>query len=119
MTDNQFDQLFNMVTKCVGGIQELQRDVGGLKTDVSELKTDVAELKTGQAEIRSDVAELKTDVAELKQGQIRLEAGQTRLEKEMQLTNKSFLYFQSDLMNLRAKVGVMEDEMEGKKQLSN
>ena len=29
MTDNQFDQLFNMVTKCVGGIQELQRDVTG------------------------------------------------------------------------------------------
>lgn len=47
MTGNRFDQLFNIMTRCVGGIQELQKDV--------------AELKTGQAE--------------LKQGQINLEAG--------------------------------------------
>lgn len=44
MTDNQFNQLFDLVTKSVTGVQEL-------KTDVAELKTDVAELKEGQAKL--------------------------------------------------------------------
>ncbi|MCY7376067.1 MAG: hypothetical protein LH472_08865 [Pyrinomonadaceae bacterium] len=105
MTDNQFEQLFGMVTKCVGGIQELQRDVTGLKTDVSELKT--------------DVSELKTNVAELKQGQINLEAGQARIENEMQKTNKSLVLFNDDLHNLRVKVAMVEDRIDEKKQLSN
>ena len=98
MTDNQFDQLFGMVTKCVGGIQELQKDV-------AEIKTDVAELKTGQAE--------------LKQGQINLEAGQARIENEMHKTNKSLTIFNDDLHNLRVRVGIVEDRLDEKKQLTN
>lgn len=66
MTDNQFNQLFDLVTKCVSGIQELKSDVSGLKSDVSELKSDVSGLK-------SDVSELKT--------------GQNRIEKQIRLNN--------------------------------
>ncbi len=126
MTDNQFDQLFNMVTKCVGGIQVLQKDVTEIKSDITELKTDVAELKGDVAELKGDVAELKTgqaelksDVAELKTGQAKLEAGQIRMEQELQKTNKSLTFFHTDLHELRVKVGLVEDRIEGKKQLSN
>lgn len=73
MTDNQFNQLFDLVTKCVSGIRELKNDVSELKIDVSELKTDVSQLK-------GDVSELKTNVSELSEGQ-------KRIEKEMRLNN--------------------------------
>ncbi len=53
MTDNQFDQLLDLVTKCVNGIQRLEGDVSVLKNDMSEVKADVSELK-------SDVSELKS-----------------------------------------------------------
>lgn len=76
MTDNQFTQLFDLVTKCVSGIQRIETDVAVLKTDVAELKVDVAVLKTDVAVLKTDVAELKTDATELKDGQ-------KRLEKEM------------------------------------
>ena len=73
MTDNQFNQLFDLVAKCVNGIQKIEGDVSELKSDVSELKSDVLELK-------SDVAELKSDVSELKDGQ-------KRIEKQIRLNN--------------------------------
>ena len=38
MTDNQFNQLFDLVTKSVTVTQEVQRDVSVLKADVSELQ---------------------------------------------------------------------------------
>lgn len=88
MTDNQFDQLFNIMTKCVGGIQELQKDV----------------------------AEIKTDVAELKKGQINLEAGQARIENEMHKNNKSLLIFNQDLHDLRVRVGIIEDRLDVQQQ---
>ena len=38
MTENQTKEMFNLLTKCVSGIQELKEDVSILKEDVSELK---------------------------------------------------------------------------------
>ncbi|MEJ7700546.1 MAG: hypothetical protein WKF71_12985 [Pyrinomonadaceae bacterium] len=45
MTENQTKEVFNLLTRCVNGIQEIREDVSILKQDVSELKTDVAELR--------------------------------------------------------------------------
>lgn len=98
MTDNQFTQLFNLVTKCVSGIQELRNDVTEIKTDVAELKTDVAELKT-------DVAELKTDVAELK-------VGQAKLEKELQINNRALAILTDESVRTRARVDILEQQRE-------
>lgn len=100
MEDKQFNKLFDLITRCVAGIRELQDDVAVIKTDVSELKT--------------DVAELKTDVAELKEGQIRLEAGQARLEKELQTTNKALDTLAGDSIRTKARVDLLEQ-----KELSN
>ena len=91
MTDNQFTQLFDLVTKSVNGVQRLGKDVAELKTDVAELK--------------SDVTILKTDVSELKQGQM-------RMEKELQITNKLLKIQQSDVMTFRARLEIPEDEKE-------
>ncbi|MGI8638567.1 MAG: hypothetical protein ACR2MG_01225 [Pyrinomonadaceae bacterium] len=88
MTDNQFTQLFDLVTKSVTGVQRLEKDV--------------AELKQGQARLETDVAELKS---ELKQGQM-------RMEKEMQITNKLLKIQQSDVMTFRARLEILEDEKE-------
>jgi chromosome segregation ATPase len=82
MTDNQFKQLFSLVTNCVNSIQDLRGDVSELKGDVSELKSDVSELKQGQQ----------------------------RLEKEMKLLGKSVSYLHSDMLNIRARVEVLEEE---------
>ena len=75
MTDNQFNQLFDLVTESVTGVQELKQDVSELKQDVSEVKQDMSEVK-------ADIVIIKSDVAEFKDGQ-------KRIEKEMRLKNQA------------------------------
>ena len=94
MTDNQFNQLFDLVTKSVNGIQRVEKDIIIIKEDVAELKTDVAELKT-------DVAELKTDVAELKEGQ-------KRIEKEVRLNTVAINEIASEQFRLKIRVDELE-----------
>ena len=107
MEDRQFNQLFDLITRCVTGIRELQTDVTIIKSDVAELKGDVAELK-------GDVAVLKGDVAELKGGQKRLEDGQVRLEKELQTTNRAFDLLAGESIRVKSRVDLLEQ-----KELSN
>jgi len=108
MTDNQFNQLFDLVTKSVTVTQEVQRDVSVLKADVSELKKDVSELK-------KDVSELKKDVSELKQGQIRIEedvselkAGQNRIEKQIRLNNDVVNEMAGEQLRIKSRITELE-----------
>lgn len=94
MTENQTKEVFNLLTRCVNGIQEIREDVSILKQDVAELKTDVSELKT-------DVAELKTDVAELKEGQ-------KRIEKEVRLNTVAINEIASEQFRLKIRVDELE-----------
>ncbi|MCY7347275.1 MAG: hypothetical protein LH614_13760 [Pyrinomonadaceae bacterium] len=94
MTENQTKEVFNLLTKCVVGIQEIRADVAILKTDVSELKADVSELK-------ADVSELKADVSELK-------AGQKRIEKEVRLNTFAVNEVVSEHFRLKIRVDEME-----------
>ncbi len=87
MTENQTKEVFNLLTKCVSGIQ-------GLQSDVSELKTDVSELK-------ADVSELKVDVAELK-------AGQQRIEKEVRLNTAAINEIASEQFRLKVRFNELE-----------
>lgn len=91
MPDNQFDRLFDLVTKSVKGVQSLEKGQ--------------AELKAGVAELKTEVAELKTDVGELEQGQM-------KLVKEMQIVNKSLIILHSDSLNIRAGIEILEQEKE-------
>lgn len=93
MEDKQFNQLFDLITRCVTGIRELQ---------------------DGQKNLQADVAELKDDVAELKEGQQRLEDGQARLEKELQTTNKAFDILAGESIRTKSRVDLLEQ-----KELSN
>ncbi len=81
MTDNQFNQLFDLVTKCVIGIQRLETDVSVLKTDVSELKSDVSELKQGQNRIEKQIRLNNAAVNELAGERLRINSRVTELEK--------------------------------------
>ncbi len=101
MTDNQFNQLFDLVTKSVTVTQEVQRDVSVLKADVSELK--------------KDVSELKKDVSELKQGQIRIEedvselkAGQNRIEKQIRLNNDVVNEIAGEQLRIKSRITELE-----------
>ena len=94
MTDNQFKQLFDLVTKSVVGIQELRTGQEELKGDVSELKTDVAELK-------ADVSELKADVSELK-------VGQNRIEKQIRLNNAAVNELAGEHLRINSRVVELE-----------
>ncbi|HXG84023.1 MAG TPA: hypothetical protein VNI84_08350 [Pyrinomonadaceae bacterium] len=82
MTDNQFNQLFDSVTKSVNGAQRLEK---------------------GQEVIRADIAELKTDVAELKEGQV-------KIDKSLQIVNRTLANIHGDWANLRSRVEILEDE---------
>jgi len=55
MTDNQFNQLFDLVTKCVNGVQRLEEGQKELRNGVGELKNDVTELKDGQNRIEKQI----------------------------------------------------------------
>ena len=74
MTDNQFNQLFDLVTKCVSGIQEL-------KSDVSEVKTDITELKEGQHRIEKQIRLNNAAVNEMAGEQLRMNSRVVELEK--------------------------------------
>lgn len=97
MEEKQFNRLFDLITRCVTGIRELQDSQKIIQTDVAELKT--------------DVAELKSDVAELKEGQNRLEAGQARLENEIQTTNRALDILAGESIRIKARVDVLEREI--------
>jgi chromosome segregation ATPase len=81
MTDNQFNQLFDLVTKCVNGIQELREGQGELKSDISELKVEVSELKEGQTRIEKQIRLNNAAVNEMAGEQLRINSRVTELEK--------------------------------------
>ena len=94
MTDNQFNQLFDLVTKSVNGVQRLEEGQKRLEGDVSELKRDVSELKR-------DVSELKRDVSELK-------TGQNRVEKQIRLNNAAVNEFAGEQVRIRGIITELE-----------
>ncbi len=94
MTENQTKEMFNLLTKCVTGIQELKDDVSILKQDVSILKEDVSILK-------QDVSEMKIDISELKQGQ-------KRIEKEVRMNTVAINEIASEQFRLKIRVDELE-----------
>ena len=108
MTENQTKEVFNLLTRCVNGIQEIREDVSILKQDVSILKQDVSELKTDVAELKTDVAILKTDVAELKTDVAELKEGQKRIEKEVRLNTVAINEIASEQFRLKIRVDELE-----------
>ncbi len=87
MTDNQFNQLFDLVTKTVTGIQEVKKDVSTLKQDM--------------AEVKQDISIFKTDVAELKEGQ-------KRIEKEVRLNTVAINEIAGEQFGLKIRVDELE-----------
>lgn len=94
MTDNQFNQLFDLVTKCASGIQRIEGDVSELKNDVSALKNDMSEVK-------GDISELKIDVSELK-------TGQNRIEKQICLNNAAVNELAGEQLRINVRVTELE-----------
>ncbi len=87
MTDNQFNQLLDLVTTSVNGIQRIEKDVAVLKEDMSEVKKDVSELK-------GDVAELKD--------------GQNRIEKQIRLNNAAVNELAGEQLRINSRVVELE-----------
>ena len=74
MTDNQFNQLFDLVTKCVNGIQRLEEGQ-------EELRNDVTELKDGQNRIEKQIRLNNAAVNEMAGEQLRINSRVVELEK--------------------------------------
>jgi len=74
MTDNQFNQLFDLVTKCVNGVQRLEEGQKRLEGDVSELKG-------GQNRIEKQIRLNNAAVNEIAGEQIRIRSIVNELEK--------------------------------------
>ncbi len=81
MTDNQFNQLFDLVTKSVNGIQRVEKDIIVIKEDVAELKTDVSELKEGQKRIEKEVRLNTVAINEIVSEQFRTKIRVDELER--------------------------------------
>lgn len=81
MTDNQFNQLFDLVAKSVNGVQRLEEAVQRLEGDVSILKSDVSELKDGQSRIEKQIRLNNAAVNELAGERLRVNSRVTELEK--------------------------------------
>ena len=87
MTDNQTQQVFDLLTKCINGIQGLREGQGRLEQNVSGLKE-------GQGRLEQDVSELK--------------AGQKRIEKEVRLNTFAVNKIVSEHFRLKIRVDEME-----------
>ncbi len=94
MTENQTKQVFDLLTKCVNGIQEIREDVSTLKKDVSILKEDMSEVK-------NDISEMKQDISQLKEGQ-------KRIEKEVRLNTVAINEIASEQFRLKIRVDELE-----------
>ena len=94
MTDNQTNQMFDLLTKCVSSIQELKAGQERIETTVNIIQTDVTELKT-------DVIELKNDVGDLKEGQ-------NRIERQMRLNDAAVDSLAGEQMRLKVAVANLE-----------
>ena len=81
MTDNQINQLFDLLTKCVNGVQRLEEGQKRLEGDVSELKRDVSELKIGQSRVEKQIRLNNAAVNEFAGEQVRIRGIVTELEK--------------------------------------
>lgn len=107
MTDNQFDQLFGLVNKCVNGIQRLEEGQAKLEVGQAKLEEGQAKLETGQAKLEEGQTELRKDVDELKKGQ-------ARIEKELQITNRALNDLAGESVRVKARIEILEQ-----KELSN
>ena len=87
MTDNQTQQVFDLLTKCINGIQGLREGQGRLEQNVSELRE-------GQGRLEQDVSELK--------------AGQKRIEKEVRLNTFAVNEIVSEHFRLKIRVDEIE-----------
>ncbi len=81
MTDNQFNQLFDLVTKCVNGVQRLEEGQKRMEGDVSGLRSDVSELKDGQKRIEKQIRLNNAAVNEIAGEQLRIKSVVNDLEK--------------------------------------
>ena len=80
MTDNQFKQMMDKMTKAVSGVQRIEKEI----------------------------VVIKLDIVELKEGQARLEEGQKRLEKEMRATNRAFNELAGESLRVKTRVDELE-----------
>jgi exonuclease VII small subunit len=94
MTENQFEQMMNMMNKSVSTSQATQKIVAKLEKSVNRLEKDVAELKVGQARLESNVSELKE--------------GQLRLEKSFETNNKALYMLAGDNIRIKSRLDLIE-----------
>ncbi|HQU86937.1 MAG TPA: hypothetical protein PKY59_27635 [Pyrinomonadaceae bacterium] len=111
MTENQFNQLFGLVTKSVESTQRLEKTVAEMKQDISGLKEDVSGLKQDVSGLKQDVSELKVGQAKLEEGQAEIKQDISEIKKEMKIMRHAMDDLAKDAMITRARVGVLEDEL--------
>lgn len=104
MTDNQFNQLFDLVTKSVSGVQRLEKDVSVIKSDIVEIKSDIVEIKSDIVEMKGDIVEMKGDISVLKSDVSELKEGQKKIEKDMRLNTAAVDQMAGEQMRLNRRV---------------
>ncbi len=82
MTENQEKEIFNLLTRSVSGIQDLNKRFDSLDKKVDSLDKKVDSLDKKVDSLDKKVENLQEDVSELKDGQ-------KRIEKELRLNNRA------------------------------
>ena len=128
---NQFNQLFETMTKCVTGIQilqtnsqqtqatleqtritlqqqqsilqNLQSEIALIKQSQDKAEADTAEVKQSQARVEADLERVKDDVNEIKIGQL-------RFEKLLDINNRALNRVAGDYIKLNSQVELLEEK---------
>ena len=82
MTDNQFNQLFDLVTKCVNGVQRLEEEQKGMEGVASKSRRDVSELNDGQKRIEKQISLNNAAINEIAGERLRIKSVVNHLEKD-------------------------------------
>lgn len=95
MTDNQFEQLFGLMTKAVSSIQNLE-------IEVKELRQGQDELRQGQ---ETQGRKLDDFIDETRQNFV-------EVKKEQRLTNRKVNMLNDEKLEVRAEIRDLEDRVE-------
>ena len=121
---NQFNQLFEMTTKCVNGIQILQAESKQTQATLEQTQITLQKLEGEVAEIKQRLDKSEADIAEIKHSQIRAEAdleqvkadvgeikiSQLRFEKLLDINNRALNRVAGDYIKLNSQVELLEEK---------
>jgi predicted RNase H-like nuclease (RuvC/YqgF family) len=102
MTENQFNEMFRMVSQTANKVQEIGRKIDSLEQGQAALQQGQAALQQGQDELRQEFEDFREETQE----------NFDRLGREERLEVRRFKTLTSDMVTTRAQIDDLTERVE-------